>query len=272
MANELDPYHRWLGIRPEEQPPNHYRLLGLALYEDDPDVIRDAAERQMGHVRRYALGPYSQLSQRLLNELGTAKSCLLDGRRRAQYDDGLRRRSTVASPTSLSPTTAPVEPSIPVTASDVPAKPNYLVPVAVGLAGTIVLLGLFLLLTHALKPTPHAQGPAPSTSPASQAKPSRPQAPLPRYPPSRSRHSLRPRPSRLPRNLRSRQPCQRRRRKRRQPGKSRRRHRRPRRPRRSHPCRNRRRLVRRPPSRPPWRASSTAPGSRSARCNKTWVR
>jgi hypothetical protein len=26
----FDPYHVWLGIPPHEQPPNHYRLLGIA--------------------------------------------------------------------------------------------------------------------------------------------------------------------------------------------------------------------------------------------------
>ena len=45
MAPPFDPYHRWLGIRPEEQPADHYRLLGLARFEDDVEVIRDAAER-----------------------------------------------------------------------------------------------------------------------------------------------------------------------------------------------------------------------------------
>ena len=30
-TNTLDPYHRWLGIQPKDQPPNHYRLLGVEL-------------------------------------------------------------------------------------------------------------------------------------------------------------------------------------------------------------------------------------------------
>ena len=29
MAESFDPYESWLGIPPEDQPPNHYRLLGL---------------------------------------------------------------------------------------------------------------------------------------------------------------------------------------------------------------------------------------------------
>ena len=35
----FDPYHVWLGIPLREQPPNHYRLLGIARFENHPDVI-----------------------------------------------------------------------------------------------------------------------------------------------------------------------------------------------------------------------------------------
>ena len=87
MPEDFDPYHRWLGIQPEEQPADHYRLLGLVRFEDDVEVIRDAAERQIGHVRRYQLGPQRDLSQRILNELGAAKGCLLDAARKAAYDE-----------------------------------------------------------------------------------------------------------------------------------------------------------------------------------------
>ena len=29
MKQSFDPYHKWLGIPPEDQPPHHYRLLGV---------------------------------------------------------------------------------------------------------------------------------------------------------------------------------------------------------------------------------------------------
>lgn len=90
MRSEFDPYHRWLGIPPKHQPPNYYRLLGLELFEDDPDVIRDAAERQIAHVRSYQLGPQRDLSQEILNELATAKACLLNKVEKSCYDLGLR--------------------------------------------------------------------------------------------------------------------------------------------------------------------------------------
>ena len=90
MPDPFDPYHRWLGIAPKDQPPNHYRLLGIDLFEDDPEVIRDAADRQMVHVRTYQLGQYSDLSQKILNELAAAKLCLLDPKSKTRYDAWLR--------------------------------------------------------------------------------------------------------------------------------------------------------------------------------------
>lgn len=93
MAQEFDPYHRWLGIPPAEQPVNHYRLLGIPLFESDPEVIRDGAAQRMAHVRTYQLGPNSALSQKILNELGSAKACLLDPTAKAAYDETLQAQS-----------------------------------------------------------------------------------------------------------------------------------------------------------------------------------
>jgi hypothetical protein len=88
----FDPYHKWLGIPPSEQPPNHYRLLGISRFESDPDVIDAAANRQMAYVQTFANSEYAGLSQRLLNELSEARLCLLDSERKSPYDDALRRK------------------------------------------------------------------------------------------------------------------------------------------------------------------------------------
>ncbi len=93
MADNFDPYLKWLGIAPEDQPPNHYRLLGVPLFIDDPDVIASAADRQMKHVRLFQTGRHAQLSQQLLNELAKAKVCLLNGDAKAAYDEQLKARS-----------------------------------------------------------------------------------------------------------------------------------------------------------------------------------
>jgi hypothetical protein len=97
-AREFDVYHRWLGIPPEEQPPDHYRLLGIPRFETDVEVIRDAAARQMAHVRTYHLGEHAELSQKILNELGTAKACLLNPRKKAAYDAKLREKQEAVVP------------------------------------------------------------------------------------------------------------------------------------------------------------------------------
>jgi hypothetical protein len=105
MPQEFDPYHRWLGIPAEEQPSDHYRLLGLVRFEEDREVIRDAAERQIGHVRRYGL-KHPDVSQRILNELAMAKAVLLDSDEKSRYDVQLRRVSPLRPAPAETPATS----------------------------------------------------------------------------------------------------------------------------------------------------------------------
>ena len=90
MAEKFDPYHKWLGISPKDQPPNHYRLLALDVFESDAEVIDAAANRQMAYLQQRATGEHGALSQKLLNEVATAKVCLLSPARKAEYDEQLR--------------------------------------------------------------------------------------------------------------------------------------------------------------------------------------
>lgn len=108
MSESFDPYLQWLGIREPERPPNHYRLLGIDLFESDPQVIANAADRQMAYVRMFQSGPHAALSQRLLNEIATARVCLLTSERKAVYDAQLRGQTTSQAfePPSDSPTLA----------------------------------------------------------------------------------------------------------------------------------------------------------------------
>jgi len=99
-TKDIDPYYRWLGIPTKEQPPNHYRLLGIQVFEMEPDVIEAAADRQMGHLRTYQAGRHAKLSQRLLNEVAAAKVYLLDSETKRQYDAQLRAQlEATAGPT-----------------------------------------------------------------------------------------------------------------------------------------------------------------------------
>ena len=88
MSEAFDPYSQWLGI-PEDQPPNHYRLLGVSDFEKDLDEISRAADERMALVKTYQLGKYSDLSQQILNELASARTCLLNPASRAIYDEQL---------------------------------------------------------------------------------------------------------------------------------------------------------------------------------------
>jgi hypothetical protein len=88
----FDPYHKWLGIPPHEQPPNLYRLLGVSLFESDADVIAYAADQRMTLLRSIASGPHSGLSQRLLNEIAAAKITLLKPEKKQAYDAELRAK------------------------------------------------------------------------------------------------------------------------------------------------------------------------------------
>ena len=90
MSDSFNPYHKWLGIPLEEQPANLYRLLAVAPFESDPDVIESAADQRMAHLRTFQAGKHSALSQKLLNEVAAAKVCLLRPDKKAAYDAQLR--------------------------------------------------------------------------------------------------------------------------------------------------------------------------------------
>jgi serine/threonine-protein kinase len=86
----FDPYHRWLGIPPADQPPDHYRLLGVPRFESNIDVILAAANRQSGYLRTFQIGDQAALAQMLLNRVTAARMCLLNTNRKAIYDSHLR--------------------------------------------------------------------------------------------------------------------------------------------------------------------------------------
>ena len=99
MPEAFDAYYKWLAIPPSEQPPNHYRLLGVALFESDADVLASAADKQMAHIRSFQTGQHSALSQKILNEIAAARICLLSAAKKVAYDEWLRGQiATVASP------------------------------------------------------------------------------------------------------------------------------------------------------------------------------
>ena len=91
MPKEFNPYHKWLGIPPNQQPANHYQLLGIANFENDLEVISAAADRQMAHLRTKSSGNSSDLSEKLLNEIAQAKIVLLNNDKREAYNKALQK-------------------------------------------------------------------------------------------------------------------------------------------------------------------------------------
>ncbi len=106
MTEQFDPYYKWLGIPPEEQPPHHYRFLGLRCFEGDAEVIESAADQRMLHLHTFQTGRRSVECQRLLNEVAAARVCLLNADQKNAYDTQLRDnlptavQSVVVTPTA----------------------------------------------------------------------------------------------------------------------------------------------------------------------------
>lgn len=86
MRPAFDPYHQWLGIRPEEHPVDHYRLLGIVKFEGDRDVIANACDRLMSQIRTFQTGPRGVHTQEVLTRLAAARACLLDVHAKSTYD------------------------------------------------------------------------------------------------------------------------------------------------------------------------------------------
>lgn len=132
MSQSFDPYHTWLGIPANEQPPNHYRLLGLRLFEPDPDVIQNAMDQRMAHLKTLATGPHVALSQRLLNEVSKAGVYLLQPAKRSTYDAqllaalGAGQQSATAQPPVQAPPVAPPQQFDPLNAISVPSVTTQL--------------------------------------------------------------------------------------------------------------------------------------------------
>jgi hypothetical protein len=97
MASEIDVYRKWLGIKSEQRPPDHYELLRLPKFEDDSAKIRKHYRKVNEHIRQFATGEHAKQSQDLLNELARAMLCLTDARRKAEYDASIGREQTAST-------------------------------------------------------------------------------------------------------------------------------------------------------------------------------
>ena len=105
---DFDPYHKWLGIPETERPISKYRLLGIADFEADRDVISAAAEQRTIYLRTMQAGEDSVLVAELLNEVSQARVTLLNADQKAAYDEQLRKQQTPEPQPEPTPRAIPV--------------------------------------------------------------------------------------------------------------------------------------------------------------------
>ena len=157
MTDAFDPYYIWLGIPPEEQPPHHYRLLGVTLFEENSEVIEAAANRQMAYMQEISAGDdHIDQAQRILGELSKARVCLLSDEKKNAYNAKLRASFEKLNQASDStPTSSPSAPTTPAPKqsrgngslmppqlgkrkTQVPVRPGFLAGISLLIIGAII--------------------------------------------------------------------------------------------------------------------------------------
>ncbi len=127
MSNSFNPYQSWLGIA-GHQPANLYELIGVPSFTSEPPVLADAIDERIALVTPHMQGPYAALAKQVLQELQQAKSTLLVGASRREYEQKLRQAA--AAPMMAQP--APVQ-AQPMMAQAMSGQPMMAAPVMPGM-------------------------------------------------------------------------------------------------------------------------------------------
>jgi len=138
---KFNPLQDWLAIPPAEQPPNHYRLLGIDVFEGDPTAINLAAEVRLAQVHRAQSGATASVAKRLTEEINAARKTLLAHDAKLGYDRALKNKLTLTLPA----------------VDDVQAKTMPLRTMAAALAACVV--GVFIIGSVLPKEARHAAHP-----------------------------------------------------------------------------------------------------------------
>jgi len=94
-------HYQLLDLSPDDCPPNHYALLAIPLFEQDPSIIFQAALNRIEKVRPFQISQKAKDCQKLLSELATAQTVLRDPSRKSQYDAQLREQYGLEAEKSL---------------------------------------------------------------------------------------------------------------------------------------------------------------------------
>ncbi len=166
---KFDAYHKLLGIPPRDQPPHHYRLLGVELFESDREVILSAADQRMLALEQMTTGEHAEVSQKLLGKVALARRVLLNEKQKAAYDQKLRdaisAKQAAATETARPPRPAAVEPALPAPAapelqvvtsdrktSGTPVKAWMVPAIAVGALLAIVIVSVLVIKAQSNDP------------------------------------------------------------------------------------------------------------------------
>lgn len=108
----------WLGIPPDQWPPDHYALLGLEAGEADAERIEQNVHQRLERVRHYQL-THAETATEAMNRLAQAFVCLTDAEAKRAYDRLLLGEPP--APDKAAAVEAPPAPTEP--AAELPAGP-----------------------------------------------------------------------------------------------------------------------------------------------------
>jgi hypothetical protein len=108
MGHEL--ICNWLGLQPDEWPPDHYRLLGLTPGEGDPALIEQRVHQRLDTVRCYQMLHPEQATE-AMNRLAQAFVCLTESNTKRLYDASLLGAAAAEMASSPAAATATAEAS-----------------------------------------------------------------------------------------------------------------------------------------------------------------
>lgn len=102
----------WLGIPPEQWPPDHYALLGLPPGESNASRIEEHVHQRLERIRHYQL-THAETATEAMNRLAQAFVCLTDPQAKRAYDRNLLGELPADEPPPEKPPAVKAPPAVP---------------------------------------------------------------------------------------------------------------------------------------------------------------